>query len=270
MKKMYRDFLKINLKKGLIVSLCLSTCISLAACDMGKSKSSGNATQSSAQNEYDLRNSKVIGQQQAILKFTTSEKAGGSILYVNVKPVEGKYIYTVSGITRKGQNIVFTIDGKSGKVTKEEDKGIATKEMKLSLIDFVPVMDLDAAAKAAEKASENKYTQVLGYTLFFKAKRNVYKFTLGDGSESGGKTEEVLIDGITGQKLTKNDLTIDAAPSATEGTSSNSTTGTNSTSTNSDSTDKSSSTNTTNSDDQKTTSSNSSTDATSSSTKSED
>ena len=218
-----------------ILAISLVGCGSKNAGDGDKNKASGP----SLVNE--LKSEKLIGLQAALLKFTTTEKAG-SVASVSLEekeiPVktekqdeaeeaktEKKYIYTLEVISKKGLSQTMTIDAKTGDILTKTENGPASADLKANLLDFVPVMDVDEAAQLAAKASTKNYTQVLSYKLFAKNGMNVFSFKLYDGDAKNAET--VLVDAISGKILTKADLEASQTSSTdkTTSTSSSDTTG---------------------------------------------
>ena len=228
-------------KKLLVFSMCSILAISLVGCG---SKNAGDGDKNKASGPSlvnELKSEKLIGLQAALLKFTTTEKAG-SVASVSLEekeiPVktekqdeaeeaktEKKYIYTLEVISKKGLSQTMTIDAKTGDILTKTENGPASADLKANLLDFVPVMDVDEAAQLAAKASTKNYTQVLSYKLFAKNGMNVFSFKLYDGDAKNAET--VLVDAISGKILTKADLEASQTSSTdkTTSTSSSDTTG---------------------------------------------
>ena len=155
----------------------------------------------------DVRTAKIINQQQAILQFTTANKAG-SVISVELVPSKDSYIYTLDAVDKKGIEHIYTIDAKSGNISKKEEKGPIDKANPPEYIDFVPVLDIQKAGKAAIQIANNPdLNQVLAYKLYSDGGKNIYQITLTDGGEGdSAKNEKVLIDGISGKKLTEEEI----------------------------------------------------------------
>ncbi len=199
--------MKINIKKGLIVSSCLLMCLTAVGC--GKNKQDlTKKDNKKTENIMDVRTAKIINQQQAILKFTTANKAG-SVISVALTPSNDSYNYTVDAVDRKGNEYIYTIEGKSGNILKKEDKGPINKAAKIEYIDFVPVLDIDKAGKAAITLVNNPdLNEILGYKLYAEGGKNIYQITLTNGDKGDrAKTEKVLLDAFTGKKLETNNNT---------------------------------------------------------------
>lgn len=227
---------KIIEKKLLALSMCSILALSLAGCGDKNANGSGNHQASGPSLVNELKSEKLIGLQAALLKFTTTEKAG-SVSSVSLEekevPVktdkqeesqkaktEKKYIYTLEVISKKGVSQTMTIDAKTGTVLGKTDNGPASAEMKSNLLGFVTLMDVDEAAQVATKASTKKYTQVLSYQLFAKNGKNVFSFKLYGGDAKNSET--ILVDATTGKTLTKADLEAGQTSSTDTSTSSNS------------------------------------------------
>lgn len=225
------------------LSLCMLVAFPLVACS-GDKNSQKEVSTTELKNFLDVRTAKIINLQSAILKFTTENKAG-SISSVKLEPVDGKYIYTVDALTKKNQNVILTIDASTGNITNTEDKGVADTEKKLNLIDFVPVLDVDKAAKYAVAKSKNNNIQVLSYKLYSKGSINIYEFELSDGSSNGkqtsaenssenkdnseAKNEVIYINAVTGKSVdpaTLNSSSPSTSTSTSESTTNSSTSST--------------------------------------------
>ncbi|WP_101772454.1 PepSY domain-containing protein [Peptostreptococcus faecalis] len=189
------------IKNGTVLSICLILGLSSVGCS--NSSSSKNASnKESIESVSDIRNMKFVTQQQAILRLTTSEKAS-SVYSITLSEVESKYIYSIDGLTKKGEKILMTVDAKSGDVIKKEIKGAASAEEKKNFIDFVPVLDVDKAGSKAISLSKEDYNHILSYTLYANNGKNIYKFTLGNPENSSSKTEDIYIDAVTGNQTDK-------------------------------------------------------------------
>lgn len=169
-----------NNKKIIAIALCAFIGLSSIGCSK---LTGGDSKTIETKNIIDVRTAKIINQQQTILKFTTENKAG-SIHSIKLEPENGKYFYTMDAIAKTGENFLILVDGETGEITKKESKGMATADKKANLIGFVPVMDVDKAAKSAISASKNKFEQIISYKLFNSDKMNIYKFVLGDDIEN--------------------------------------------------------------------------------------
>ncbi|MEG0250479.1 MAG: PepSY domain-containing protein [Peptostreptococcus sp.] len=190
-------------KKGMILSACFVMLFSAVGCGSDKSESSKN-NKTKAENILDVRTADIVGQQQAILRFTTDHKAG-SIISIELKPSQDKYTYTVNAVDKKGIESIMTIDAKTSNVLKKEEKGPIDKNNAPGYIDFTPVLDVDKAAKHATSFASNKdMDQITAYKLYNDGSKNVYQFTLTDGAIEKAKTEKVLVDAVTGKKLDSN------------------------------------------------------------------
>ena len=95
-------------KKILALGLCSIMCITNVGCSsLGKKESKKKVeTNVDLSNIKDIRTVKV-NQDQAMLRFTTQNKAG-SISSLILKEKDGKYIYSIDGIDKKGQGIIMT------------------------------------------------------------------------------------------------------------------------------------------------------------------
>lgn len=189
-----------KLKKGIVLSACFLILFSTTACGNNKSEISKTNQEKSA-NILDVRTADIVGQQQAILRFTTDNKAG-SIISIKLEPVNKKYIYTLDAVDKKGLESIMTIDAKTSNVIKKEEKSTIDKNNMPGFIDFTPVLDVDKATKNAKNFTSNKdIDQVLAYTLYNDGNINIYEFTLTDGANENAKTEKVLINAVTGKKI---------------------------------------------------------------------
>ena len=199
--------MKKNIKRGLILSSCVLMCLSAVGCGSGKDKKSDKKNVETSENIMDVRTAKIINQQQAILKFTTDNKAG-SVVSIELVPSGDNYTYTLDAVNKKGVEFIYTIDAKSGNISKKEEKGPIDKANAPEYIDFVPVLDIDKAGKAAVQLAENPdANQILAYKLFSDGGKNIYQITLTDGGEGeAAKNEKILIDAVTGKKLTEEDI----------------------------------------------------------------
>lgn len=213
--------IKKNAVRILALCICASMGFTLVGC---KNSTDKDSKKTEIQNFVDVRTSDIVNQQQALLRFTTANKAG-SVHSVELKLVEDKYMYTVDAVAKNKNEVILTIDGKTGKVVNTKDNGPVSESIKGNYIDFVPVMDVDKAADSAIKNSKNKYIQVLGYKLFGNNGTNVYKFTLGNGDSENVKTETIYIDGVTGKLLDQESIT---EPSGSSNNSGSTTSGSNS------------------------------------------
>ncbi|MDY6232840.1 PepSY domain-containing protein [Peptostreptococcus porci] len=230
--------------KAIIFTVCLLIGGSLMGCSSNNTEEK-EANTPKLENFMDVRTAKIISMQSAMLKFTTENKAG-SICSVKLEPVNGKYVYTIDAISKKKKNVILTIDASTGKITNTEEAALDISK-KRNLIDFVPVLDLDKAAKFAISKSKNENVQVVSYKLYSKNGLNLYEFELADGTvkfENDTKTENK---NDNSEKQTKSfeKITIDAEtgkvvdPSTLQSSSdtsinSNTTQGSGSTSTSSD------------------------------------
>ncbi len=198
--------MKKNIKKGLIVSSCLLMCLSAVGCGKKDVKKSSKNTESS-EDIMDVRAAKIVNQQQAILQFTTANKAG-SVISIELVPSKDKYTYTLDGVDKKGIEYIYTIDAQSGSVSKKEEKGPIDKANQPEYIDFVPVLDIEKAGKAAIKLASNPdLNQILSYKLYSDGGKNIYQITLTDGGEGdSAKTEKILIDAVSGKKLSEDEI----------------------------------------------------------------
>lgn len=199
--------MKKNIKKGLILSSCMLMCLSAVGCGSNKDQKSDKKNVETSENIMDVRTAKIINQQQAILQFTTANKAG-SVISVELVPSKDSYIYTLDAVDKKGIEHIYTIDAKSGNISKKEEKGPIDKANPPEYIDFVPVLDIQKSGKAAiQIASNPDLNQVLAYKLYSDGGKNIYQITLTDGGEGdSAKNEKVLIDGISGKKLTEEEI----------------------------------------------------------------
>nr|WP_307759976.1 PepSY domain-containing protein [uncultured Peptostreptococcus sp.] len=199
--------MKKNIKKGLILSSCMLMCLSAVGCGSSKDQKSDKKNVETSENIMDVRTAKIINQQQAILQFTTANKAG-SVISVELVPSKDSYIYTLDAVDKKGIEHIYTIDAKSGNISKKEEKGPIDKANPPEYIDFVPVLDIQKAGKAAIQIANNPdLNQVLAYKLYSDGGKNIYQITLTDGGEGdSAKNEKVLIDGISGKKLTEEEI----------------------------------------------------------------
>ena len=189
-----------KLKKGMLISSCFVMLFSTVACENNKSETSKN-DKAKSENILDVRTADIVGQQQAILRFTTDNKAG-SVVSIQLNPSENKYIYTLDAVDKKGVESVMTIDAKTSNILKKEEKGPIDKNNMPGYIDFTPVLDVNRAAKHAVNFSSNKdLDQILSYKLYNDTSKNIYEFTLTDGAIEDPKTEKVLIDAVTGKKI---------------------------------------------------------------------
>ena len=198
--------MKKNIKKGLIISSCLLICFSAVGCGK-KDVNTNNKNDKNAENIMDVRTAKIVNQQQAILQFTTANKAG-SVISIELVPSNDKYTYTLNGVDKKGVEYIYTIDAKSGNVSNKEEKGTIDKANPPEYIDFVPVLDIEKAGKAAIQLANNPdFNQVLSYKLYSDGGKNIYQITLTNGDEGdSAKTEKILIDAVTGKKLTEDEI----------------------------------------------------------------
>ena len=196
-----------KIRKGLVLSACVAMCFAAVGCGSDKNKNgSKNGNANISENVMDIRTAKIINQQQAILKFTTANKAG-SVVSIELVPSGDSYVYTLIAVDKKGVEHIYTIDAKDGKTTKTEDKGPIDKANPPEYIDFVPVLDIKKAGNAAVGfASNPDANQILAYKLYAIGGKNVYEFTLTDGNDASPKNEKVYIDGVTGKKLEKSEL----------------------------------------------------------------
>lgn len=199
--------MKKNIKKGLILSSCMLMCLSAVGCGSSKDQKSDKKNVETSENIMDVRTAKIINQQQAILQFTTANKAG-SVISVELVPSKDSYVYTLDAVDKKGIEHIYTIDAKSGNISKKEEKGPIDKANPPEYIDFVPVLDIQKAGKAAIQIANNPdLNQVLAYKLYSDGGKNIYQITLTDGGEGdSAKNEKVLIDGISGKKLTEEEI----------------------------------------------------------------
>lgn len=215
------------------VSMCFLIGFSAVGC--GNSKEDEKEVSTTALKDFlDVRTAKIINLQQAILTFTSKNKAG-SISSVKLEPVDGKYIYTIEAITKDSRDVLLTIDASSGKTTQKKDTGIASADKKKNLVDFVPVLDVEKAAEKATSYSTKDFFQVVSYKLYFHNGINIYEFTLGDGSsskkdseneeskeENVPKTEVIYVNAVTGEKVDPKAITTSNTSNSTTTTSNNS------------------------------------------------
>ena len=197
-----------KIRKGLVVSACLAMCLTAAGCSMNNNKSDSKKNNAeNNENINDIRTAKIINQQQAILKFTTVNKAG-SVVSIKLAPSSGdNYIYTLIAVDKKGIEYIYTIDAKSGNITKTVDKGPIDKANPPEYIDFVPVLNVKKAGEAAVNSASNPdFNEILSYKLYAIGGKNVYEFTLTDGAADSPKTEKVYINAMSGKKLDKSEL----------------------------------------------------------------
>lgn len=199
--------MKKNIKKGLIISSCLLMCFSAVGCGK-KNVNTNKENNKNTENIMDVRTAKIVNQQQAILQFTTANKAGSVISIELVPSNKKKYTYTLDVVDKKGVEYIYTIDAKSGNVSNKEEKGTIDKANQPEYIDFVPVLDIEKAGKAAIHLAKNPdFNQVLSYKLYSDGGKNIYQITLTNGDEGdSAKTEKILIDAVTGKKLAKDEI----------------------------------------------------------------
>lgn len=194
-----------NIKRGLILSSCVLMCLTAVGCSSGKKSDSSKKNVETQVS--DIRTAKIINQQQAILNFTTKNKAG-SVVSIKLVPSGDSYTYTLIAVDKKGIEHIYTIDAKSGKVVKTEDKGPIDKANPPQYIDFVPVIDIDKAGKNALKFAKDKdMIEIVSYKLYSDGGKNIYLITLSNGEEGDSKkTEKIMIDAFTGKVLTEADI----------------------------------------------------------------
>lgn len=183
-------------KKTLSILLAATLATSVVGCtDKEKKK----AEEKEVKPLIDVRTEKIIGIEQAMLRFTTENKAG-SLRSVELKKVDGKYQYIIEGFTKKGLEQTWIIDATNSGVISKTDKGQVPEEFKSSVLSFLPIMDIDKAGKLANQFSKKKLVEITSYKLYAEGNQNIYKFELGGTDDKGEKvTETVLINAITGK-----------------------------------------------------------------------
>ncbi len=198
--------MKNKIKKGLIISSCFLMCLTAVGCSKD-GKDAGKDSSKKILEVNDARNAKIINQQEAILQFTTVNKAG-SVISVELIPVNDTYNYILDAVDKKGNEFIYTIEGKTGNILKKEEKGPINKAKQTEYIDFVPVIDVDKAGKAAiEIANKPELNEVSAYKLYAQGGKNIYLVTLTNGGKGeDAKVEKVLIDAFTGKKLTEEEI----------------------------------------------------------------
>src|SRR3712207_6589915 len=113
--------------KLLALGLCTIICVSNVGCsNISKNKTKKNIESDVAITDIkDVRTVKV-NQDQAMLRFTTQNRAG-SISSLVLEERDGNYIYIIDGLDKKGQNIVMTVDSKTSKVIESKPVGQASQ-----------------------------------------------------------------------------------------------------------------------------------------------
>lgn len=168
--------------KLLALGLCGIIGISNVGCSSIGKKEAKKNTEASLEdaNIKDIRTVKV-NQDQAMLRFTTQNKAG-SISSLVLGQKDKNYIYTIDGIDKKGQNIIMKVDAKTSKVISNEIVGPASPEKKADVLNFAIIKDTKSALKAAfKKVDMDVYNQVDSYKLMYTNKKNTYKFIFSNG-----------------------------------------------------------------------------------------
>jgi|SRR3712207_4010374 len=179
--------------KLLALGLCTIICVSNVGCsNISKNKTKKNIESDVAITDIkDVRTVKV-NQDQAMLRFTTQNRAG-SISSLVLEERDGNYIYIIDGLDKKGQNIVMTVDSKTSKVIESKPVGQASQEKKSNVLNFTIVKDIKLAIKEALKKSEKTYDQVDSYKLMYSNNKNIYKFNLSNGETEKDKVKNKVI-----------------------------------------------------------------------------
>lgn len=190
-------------KKVIMISLSALICISSVACTDNKKKDSqvGKATVERTEDFSDVRMAKIIGPQQAILKFTTANKAS-SIISLELKKVNNKFLYFLDGVTKTKENQILTIDASNGNIIKTENKGPLGKGND-KFIDFATTLDLkDAIEKATPYTKDANVNIVESYSFYNKDGKNLYKFNFTNAAENEKELikKTIIIDAETGKE----------------------------------------------------------------------
>lgn len=181
-------------KKILALGLCSIMCITNVGCSsLGKKESKKKVeTNVDLSNIKDIRTVKV-NQDQAMLRFTTQNKAG-SISSLILKEKDGKYIYSIDGIDKKGQGIIMTVDAKTSDVISSKPIVAASAEKKVNVLNFSIIKDLKLAIQAAFKnVDRDVYSQIDSYKLMYANNKNIYKFTFSNGETEKEKSKKKTV-----------------------------------------------------------------------------
>lgn len=203
--KYNKNIVNKNMKKLLVLSLSAAVCLSSVACSSSDKRQASRATIERKTDFSDVRMAKIIGPQQAMLKYTTANKSA-SIISLELKKADGKFVYILSAMNKDKLNQILTIDAASGKILKTENKG--PTDPKTSFMDFATTLDIkDAIEKSTPYTKDPNINIVESYSMYNESGKNLYKlnFTNAAEKEDELKTKTIIIDAETGKEFTKND-----------------------------------------------------------------